>query len=114
MKIAKSRKEGLEGYWLVSDYTMEQIEKRLEILDKVDKSLSNTLTDICISNREHHFDRDHEWLCRLCNNFENEDKGPAGTIGGCNLYNDWVTSKLQCNGYGYRKKKEEEWNTYLQ
>ena len=107
MKISKIRKEGLEGYWLISDYTMEQIEKRLEILEKVDKSLSDILTDICISNREHHIDRDHEWMCKKCEYFEKEDQGPTGTIGGCNLFNDWITNKLYCNGSGYKKKEDK-------
>ena len=107
MKIAKKRKEGLEGYWLVSDYTMEQLEKRLETLDKIDNFLLDISTDIHISNREHHIDRDHEWMCRKCEYFENENKGPTGTIGGCSLFNDWINSKLHCGGSGYKKKENK-------
>lgn len=88
-KIAKFRTKEHPNCWVLTNFTMEQVERKMEYYEKIIKEFRKVFkTSFKIDSI--HLDQDHKYCCKLCDYFEEHDEKPKGTIGGCSYINDWL------------------------
>jgi len=108
MKIARFRSDHHPNCWVLTDFTMEQIELALEQIEKI-RIKQRELADVIPNELDYSYDLDNRPSCKLCIYFEDHISIPNNSIGGCTYMNDWLYKdlSLRCDGFEKRENEKE-------